>query len=59
MFTHVLTTFGTVIYYVFVAKYMPVALLVLTIVFHALLTLDQIVFAFIDPGIVKKNLPAF
>lgn len=59
MLTHVLVTFATVMYYVFVAKYMPIALLVLTIVFHALNGVCQIAIAFVDPGIVKKNLPAF
>lgn len=57
--THVFITVSLVLYYVFVAKYMPTSLLVLTIVFHALGTGFQIVYAFVDPGIVKKNLPAF
>lgn len=59
MMTHVLITVIMVLYYVFVAKYMPTSLLVLTIIFHASATILQIVFAFVDPGIIKKNLPAF
>lgn len=59
LITQVLMTFALVVYYVFVAKYMPTVLLVLTIIFHAVMATLQIVFAFVDPGIVKKNLPNF
>jgi palmitoyltransferase ZDHHC9/14/18 len=48
-----------VLYYVFLAKYNPTALLVVTIVFHALVTLLQVLLAFVDPGIIRKNLPMF
>jgi palmitoyltransferase ZDHHC9/14/18 len=48
-----------VLYYIFIAKYNPTALLVLTIVFHALAMLLHILLAFVDPGIIRKNLLMF
>lgn len=41
------------------AKYVPTALWVITIVFHVASTLLLLALAFVDPGIITKNLEAF
>lgn len=43
------------LYYVFVAKYNPVLLPILTIIVHAFTLLSIGVLAFVDPGILKKK----
>ena len=49
---------GTVIYYIFTARFNPLALLILTIVFHVIAVLLLILLAFVDPGIMKKSYPS-
>lgn len=57
--TIVAITVGTVLYYIFTAKYNPTVLWILTIIFHALTMLLQLMLAFVDPGIIRKNLQRF
>lgn len=59
LLTFVLTTVPLILYYIFVARYMPTVLWILTIIFHALVTLVNIILGFIDPGIMRKNLPMY
>ena len=57
--TIAIVTLGTVLYYIFTARFNPWALIILTIIFHSLAMLLQLVMAFVDPGIIRKNLQRF
>jgi hypothetical protein len=59
MGTHTLLLFGMLIYYVVIAKYIPAALIVFTVLLHLCATGLLVSLAFIDPGILKKNLENF
>lgn len=57
--TIAIVSLGTVLYYIFTAKYNPTALLVLTIIFHSIAMLLHLLLAFVDPGLIRKNLQRF
>jgi hypothetical protein len=46
-------------YYILVAKYMPATLLAFTILVHIASVGLLLALAFVDPGILKKNLELF
>lgn len=59
MGTHALVLFGMLLYYVLVAKHMSTALIAITALVHLFATFLLLALAFVDPGILKKNLEQF
>jgi palmitoyltransferase ZDHHC9/14/18 len=50
---------GTLLYYIFSAKYQHPVAVTLTVIFHILVVADMVLLAFRDPGILPRVMPAY